>query len=94
MGNMGLDLNKRESQLCILTAEGEAVELRIRTSRERFTEVRGGRAPATGEVHAVGIDAKLTERFIERGHRDLRRQPDPQTVRWCLGEDCDGGIAR
>ena len=48
MGNMGLDLNKRESQLCILTAEGEAVELRIRTSRERFTEVRGGRAPATG----------------------------------------------
>ena len=39
MDNIGLDLHKRESQLCILTAEGEILEQRIRTSRERFTAV-------------------------------------------------------
>ncbi len=43
MDNIGLDLHKRESQLCILTAEGEVVERRIRTSRERFSEVWGTR---------------------------------------------------
>ena len=46
MDTIGLDLHKRESQLCILTAEGELVEQRIVTSRERFTAVLGGRAPA------------------------------------------------
>jgi len=45
MDNIGLDLHKREGQLCILTAEGEVVERRIRTSRERFSEVLGARAP-------------------------------------------------
>jgi transposase len=52
MDNIGLDLHKRESQLCILSEEGEVVERRIRTSRERFTTVLGGRAPA--RVRASG----------------------------------------
>ena len=46
MDTIGLDLHKRESQLCILTAEGEVFERRIQTSRERFTTVLGERAPA------------------------------------------------
>ena len=32
MENIGLDLHQRESQLCILTDEGEIIERRIRTT--------------------------------------------------------------
>ena len=39
MDTIGLDLHKRESQLCIVTAAGELLEQRIFTSRARFTEV-------------------------------------------------------
>ena len=37
MDMIGIDLHKRESQVCIITAEGELVERRIATTRERFT---------------------------------------------------------
>lgn len=46
MDNIGLDMHKRESQLCILTEDGEVIERRIVTSRERFTTVLGGRPRA------------------------------------------------
>ena len=46
MDMIGLDLHQRESQLCILTEDGEMVELRIRTSRERLRAVLGGRPRA------------------------------------------------
>src|SRR6266542_2207292 len=39
METIGLDLHKRESQLCILAEDGTLVERRIVTSRERFTAV-------------------------------------------------------
>ena len=39
MCTIGLDLHKRESQLCIRTPEGEMVERRNATTRARFTEV-------------------------------------------------------
>ncbi len=53
MDNIGLDLHKRASQLCILTSDGEVVERRIQTSRERFTAVLGERAPARILVEAA-----------------------------------------
>ena len=34
-------MHKAESQVCILTQEGEVVEVRIATTRERFVEVLG-----------------------------------------------------
>jgi len=43
MDTIGLDLHKRESQLCIGHDDGSAEERRIATSRERFTAVLGGR---------------------------------------------------
>ena len=43
MDTIGLDLRKRESQLCILTSDGELIERRIATTRARFTEVLGTR---------------------------------------------------
>jgi hypothetical protein len=47
MDTIGLDLHKRESQLCILAPDGTATEQRIVTSRERFTAVLGPLPPAT-----------------------------------------------
>src|SRR2546429_9491216 len=52
MDTIGLDLHKRESQLCIGQADGTITEQRIVTSRERFTAVLGHRPPARGLVEA------------------------------------------
>lgn len=46
MLSIGLDLHKRESQLCIGEADGRIVDRRIATSRERFTAELGGRPRA------------------------------------------------
>ena len=43
METIGLDLHKRESQLCIDHGDGTVEELRIATTRERFTVVLGNR---------------------------------------------------
>ena len=42
MDTIGLDLHKRESQLCIVDSQGGLTERRIVTARERFTAVLGG----------------------------------------------------
>ena len=52
MDSIGIDLHKRESQLCTITEDGELVEQRIVTSRERFTAVLGTRPPARILVEA------------------------------------------
>jgi len=44
MDTIGLDLHKRESQLCIGQDDGRTLELRIVTSRERFTAMLGASA--------------------------------------------------
>ena len=46
MEHIGIDIHKRESQICILTPEGEIIERRIQSTRERFTAVFQARARA------------------------------------------------
>ena len=46
MDHIGIDVHKRESQICILAEGGELIERRIRTEPQRFAEALGGRAPA------------------------------------------------
>jgi transposase len=46
MDHIGIDVHKRESQICILVEGGELIERRIRTEPQRFAEALGGRAPA------------------------------------------------
>src|SRR5262249_17316217 len=46
MDHIGIDLHKRESQICIVAEGGELIERRIRTDPRRFAEVLGERAPA------------------------------------------------
>ena len=46
MEHIGMDLGKRESQIAILTEDGELIEKRIRTERIRLSEVFGSRPRA------------------------------------------------
>jgi hypothetical protein len=46
MDHVGIDVHKRESQVCILTPDGEVTEVRIATTGERFRAVLGERPRA------------------------------------------------
>ena len=46
MDYVGIDLHKKEGQICILSACGQLSECRTRTEPRRFAEVLGGRPRA------------------------------------------------
>lgn len=73
---IGLDLHKRESQLCILGADGEIAEQRIVTSRERFTTVLGERPPARVLLEA-STESEWVARHLETlGHTVVVADPN------------------
>lgn len=76
MDRIGIDLHKRESQVCILTDGGEVVERRIATSRERFTAVLGDRAPARILLEA-STESEWVARHLESlGHTVIIADPN------------------
>ena len=76
MDIIGLDLHKRESQLCILTEDGEILERRIITSRERFTAVLGHRPPARILLEA-STESEWVARHLESlGHAVIVADPN------------------
>jgi transposase len=76
MDNIGLDLHQRESQLCILTADGEVLERRIRTTTERFTAVLGTRPPARILLEA-STESEWVARYLEAlGHTVIVADPN------------------
>ena len=46
MKRLGIDVHKNDSQICILTEQGELLERRVRTEPGRFAEVLGLRPRA------------------------------------------------
>lgn len=75
MDSIGIDLHKRESQLCILTKDGELIERRIATSRERFTRALGGRPPARVLLEA-STESEWVARHLEMlGHQVIVADP-------------------
>jgi transposase len=75
MDSIGIDLHKRESQLCTITEDGELVEQRIVTSRERFTAVLGARPPARILLEA-STESEWVARHLERlGHTVIVADP-------------------
>jgi len=52
MDYIGIDLHKTSSQVCILTADGELIERRIKTDRESFDKLLAGKPPARILVEA------------------------------------------
>lgn len=65
---IGLDLHKRESQLCRKHPDGRVVDQRIATTRERFTAVLGGLPPAAILLEA-STESEWVAAFLESlGH--------------------------
>jgi transposase len=76
MTTIGLDLHKRESQLCIAHADGRIEERRITTSRDRFTAVLGPLAPARILLES-GTESEWVARHLERmGHEVIVADPN------------------
>src|SRR5215216_2217079 len=68
MDTIGVDLHKRESQLCILGDDGRMTERRIVTSRERFTSALGGR-PRARLLLEASTESEWVARHLEAlGH--------------------------
>ena len=76
MDHIGIDVHKRESQICIETAEGEVVEKRIRTERERFVEVFGRRRPAKILIEAMTESEWVARCLEELGHEVIVADPN------------------
>ena len=94
MDHIGIDVHKKESQLCILGEDGELSERRIRTTPERFAASWG---PAAGPHPPRGFDGErvggaVSGRVRPRGHR-CRPELRPH-VRRPQSEDQDGSARR
>jgi len=76
MDHIGIDVHKRESQLCIFAEDGELIEQRIRTEPERFAAVLGGR-PRARIVIEASTDSEWVARCLESlGHEVIVADPD------------------
>jgi transposase len=76
MDMIGIDLHKRESQLCTLAPDGSTTEQRIVTSRERFTAVFGNRAPARMLLEASTESEWVAQCLEALGHDVVVADPN------------------
>lgn len=76
MDTIGMDLHKRESQLCILTDEGEVQEIRIVTSRARLTAVLGPRPRARVLLEASTESEWVAQHLESLGHEVIVADPN------------------
>ncbi|HEX8943324.1 MAG TPA: IS110 family transposase [Gemmatimonadaceae bacterium] len=76
MDIIGIDLHKRESQLCTLRTDGSVTEQRIVTSRERFTAVFGNRAPARILIEASTESGWVAQCLEALGHEVIVADPN------------------
>jgi transposase len=73
---IGIDVHKRESQVCILAGEGEVIEKRIRTERMRFAELLGGRPRARILIES-STESEWVARCLEGlGHEVVVADPN------------------
>ncbi len=76
MDTIGLDLHKRESQLCVLTEDGAVSERRIMTGRERFTAVLGS-CPRARILLEASTESEWVAKHLESlGHEVIVADPN------------------
>ena len=93
MDHIGIDVHKRESQICILAEGGELIERRIRTEPQRFAEALGGRAPARILLES-STESEWVARCLEAlGHHLVVADPNFAPVSES-GRLCRGGGTR
>jgi transposase len=72
---IGLDLHKRETQLCVLGPDGSVAERRIATTRPQFTAALGDRPPARVLLEA-STESEWVARHLEAlGHEVIVADP-------------------
>jgi transposase len=74
--HVGIDLHKRESQICIETGDGEVIEKRIRTERDRFIAVFGTRPRSRILVEAMTESEWVARCLEELGHEVIVADPN------------------
>jgi transposase len=74
--HIGIDVHKKESQLCILTEAGDVIERRIRTERTRFAAMLGERAPARVVLEASTESEWVACCVEELGHMVVVADPN------------------
>jgi transposase len=76
MEKIGIDVHKVATQVCILNADGEFVEFRIRTEREALSEAFGKRARARILLEAA-TESEWVARHLETlGHEVIVADPN------------------
>jgi transposase len=76
MDHIGIDVQKKESQICVLAEGGELIEQRIRTEPERFAAVLGKRPHARILIEA-STDSEWVARCLEGlGHEVIVADPN------------------
>src|SRR2546427_5889102 len=76
MTNGGIDLGRRMSQICILKQDGEIIERRIRTERDRFAAVFKAHPGARILIEAGTESEGVARRLEELGHEVIVADPD------------------
>ena len=82
MEYVGIDLHKKESQICLLTETGALIECRIRTEPQRFAEVLGTRPRARILLEAA-TESEWVARCLEAlGHEVVVADPNFAPSGW------------
>jgi transposase len=76
MDYIGMDVHKRESQICIANLEGTYGERRIDTRPERFEAVFGGRPPARILIEASTESEWVAQCLEQLGHEVIVADPN------------------
>ncbi len=76
MEHVGIDLGKRQSQVCTLTEDGELKQRRILTTRDRITAVFGKRAPTRILIEACAGSEWVARVLEELGHEVIVADPN------------------
>ena len=76
MDHVGMDLGKRESQIAILTEDGELINRRIRTERPRLVEIFGRRPRAKILLEASTESEGVASCLEDLGHEVIVADPN------------------
>ena len=83
MDHIGIDVDQKESQICILADGGELIEQRIRTGPERFAAVLGDRPRGR-----ILLEASTEREWVARCLEGL------DSALACLARACARGVCR
>jgi hypothetical protein len=80
MDHIGIDVHKKDSQICVLSQEGELIERRVRTEPQRFAEVLGSR-PRGRVLIESATESEWVARCLEALGRATREAPEALATR-------------